>query len=104
MLTRGKKLWMNAYSAKQFETECAENVVVDEDFLHNASNGDYCFVETEDIMEHLQSIEGIILYRWNRRYPSDFKLALDLSDWTLESIFEFAGSSHEKITEEIYRK
>ncbi len=104
MLTKGKKLWMNLYSAKQFEEECAENMFVDEDFLHNAGNGDYCFVENEDITKHIQKIEKIILYRWNRRYPSDFKFALDLSDWTMESTFEFAGSSHEKITEEIYRK
>lgn len=104
MLTKGKKLWMNLYSAKQFEEECTENMFVDEDFLHNAGNGDYCFVETEDITKHIQKIEKIILYRWNRRYPSDFKFALDLSDWTMESTFEFAGSSHEKITEEIYRK
>lgn len=104
MLTKGTKLWMNLYSAKQFEEECAKNMFVDEAFLHNAGNGDYCFVETEDITKHIPKIEKIILYRWNRRYPSDFKFALDLSDWTMESTFEFAGSSHEKITEEIYRK
>lgn len=104
MLTKGKKLWMNAYSAKLFEEEHAENIVVDEDFFHNAGDGDYCFVETEDIMKYIQRIEGITLYRWNRRYPSDFKFTLDLSDWTMESTFEFVGSSHEKITEEIYRK
>lgn len=104
MLTKGKKLWMNLYSAKQFEEECAENMFVDEDFLHNAGNGDYCFVETEDITKYVSKIEKIVLYRWNRRYPSDFKFALDLYDWTMESTFEFAGSSHEKITEDIYRK
>lgn len=104
MLTKGKKLWMNLYSAKQFEEECADNIIVDEDFIHNAGNGEYCFVETEYITKHIPKIEKIILYRWNRRYPSDFKFALDLSDWTMESTFEFAGSSHEKITEEIYRK
>ena len=104
MLTKWTKLWMNLYSVKQFEEECAENIIVDEDFLHNAENGDYCFVETEDITKYISKIEKIVLYRWNRRYPSDFKFALDLSDWTMESTFEFAGSSHEKITEEIYRK
>lgn len=104
MLTKGTKLWMNLYSAKQFEEECAENMFADEDFLHNAGSGDYCFVETEDITKYILKIEKIVLYRWNRRYPSDFKFSLDLSDWTMESTFEFAGSSHEKITEEIYRK
>lgn len=104
MITKEKKLWMNSYSSKQFEEECAENIIVDEAFLHNAGNEDYCFVETEDITKHILKIERIVLYRWNRRYPSDFKFSLDLSDWTMESTFEFAGLSHEKITEEIYRK
>lgn len=104
MITKGKTLWMNSYSSKQFEEECSENIIVDDAFLHNAGDGEYCFVETNDITKYIQRIEGIVLYKWNRSYPSDFRFALDLSDWIMESTFEFAGSSHEKITEEIYRK
>ena len=62
-------------------------------------------------MENLQlasfkdRIERIILYRWNRAYPGDmfFDIKLDRS-WHLASAEDFAGSSHEKITKEIYVK
>ena len=47
-------------------------------------------------------IESVILYKWNRRYPSDTKFDLDLNGWTLISTTDFPGSSHEKITEEVY--
>lgn len=103
-LTAGKKLWMNAYSKKQFEDELAENVVVDETFLSKAGYGEYCFVETEDITEFLPTAERLIIYKWNRRYPSDFKFMVDLSEWIMESTFEFVGVSHERITEEVYRR
>ena len=40
----GKKLWMNAYSRKQFNTD-AEGITVDENFMAKAGSGDYCFNE-----------------------------------------------------------
>ena len=44
----------------------------------------------------------IILYKWNRVYPADFRFEVDLSSWKLEESEEFAGLSHEKITRERY--
>ena len=43
-----------------------------------------------------------MLYRWNRRYPSDLKFDLPLEGFTLRQRQEFAGYSHPKITEEVY--
>ena len=96
-------LWMNAYSAKQFEEEA--QISVDADFLSRASSGDYCFVENTDIAPYYKKIEGVILYRWNRDYPSDtkFPVALFESNWIRVSRADFPGCSHETITEEIYR-
>lgn len=38
---------MNSYSAKQFvETERKEQLMIDEDFLLKAEDGDYCLVDT----------------------------------------------------------
>ena len=90
-------LLMNNYSAKLFE---AEDVIADEDFLLKAQKGDYCFIENTAIPE---SFEKIVIYRWNRVYPSDVKFdtSLILSK-QLVSSFEFEGSSHSKITEEVY--
>lgn len=110
MVGRGK-LWMNAYSRKQFaELDVPESqtehpqVIVDEAFLEKAEAGDYCFVENLDVLPHEDRIEEIVLYRWNRVYPADLFFAMDLQNWKIAESEEFAGSSHEKITKEIYVK
>lgn len=101
-LTEGHSLWMNEYSARQFEN--VENIIVDNYYLSKAGNGDYCFVEINDIS--LENTEKIILYKWNRSYPSDKFFAFDLTaeGFTLDSACDFSGNSHENITEEIYVK
>ena len=98
----GKILWMNHYSAEQFKDEKMDNVRVDENFLKQAQPGDYCFAEDSAASAAVLGAESLILYKWNRRYPSDERLIVDLSAWTLKSSCDFAGTSHEKITEEVY--
>ncbi len=96
-------LWMNAFSKKQF-TEAAPQIRVDENFLQLAQPEDFCFVEDRPLAEHLPRIRRLILYRWNRAYPGDQFLDLDLTSWTQLSCTEFPGSSHDCITEEVYEK
>ena len=95
-------LLMNSYSAKQFENE---KIMVDENFLDKAGAEDFCFVENMDISSYADKIGHIIIYRWNRIYPSDIKFPFNLFEdrWQLVSKKDFAGNSHEKITEEIYK-
>ncbi len=93
------KLWVNKYSAKLFYDS---NISVAADFLEKAGEGEFCFVEDTDIAPYIDRIEKLILYRWNRRYPSDRKLDLALDDWKLIQTQEFAGRSHAIITEEVY--
>ena len=102
--TAGRCLWMNAYSAKQFEQ--TDGIRIAEDFLARAGAGDFCFVETEHVLPYLDRIEGILLYRWNRRYPADLYFDLDVTaaPWVLKETFEFPGSSHPAITEEVYTR
>ena len=99
-LTAGKSLWMNAYSAGQFEP-CPQ-LHIAEDFLQQAGAEDPCFVEDADLLPCVSRIRQLILYRWNRRYPSDRRFPLDLTGWTLLRSAYFAGHSHPVITEEIY--
>ncbi len=114
-MTAGQKLWMNAYSARQFQegSQTGENVtgvsetaalIVAEDFLRQAGENDFCFVENEKLLPYSDRITEVVVYRWNRSYPGDFHLDLDLKQWRLVQTTEFAGYSHEKITKEIYRK
>ena len=104
-LAQGQPLWMNSYTAAQFAEDGCE-VVVDEDFLLHAPANAWCFVETDDPGPYLQTIGQLAVYRWNRRYPSDvkFPIAYFEENWQLVSRENFAGSSHEQITREVYTR
>ena len=103
-LTKDGKLWMNHYSFKQFEEYDAGQINASEEFLNEATTGDYCFVEDVRVGDYAQWVERIILFRWNRSYPYDleFDINLQKSIWSLETKEEFSGNSHEKITMEVY--
>ena len=95
-------LWMNEYSASQFITDYSDRINVDNNFLINIGNSECCFTENVDVIPYEHLIEKIILFKWNRDYPADFRFSIDLSKWTLAQTDDFAGSSHEKITMEVY--
>lgn len=99
---QGQKLWLNAYSARQFSDSEQENLHIAEDFLGKAPDGAYCFVENQALAPYFDRLEGLIIYRWNRVYPSDVRFDLDLSGWKCVERQEFPGRSHEKITKERY--
>lgn len=101
-LTGEKKLWMNAYSRKQFSEEDESRIAVVEDEFQNIQPGEYCFLEDQDPARYEDQIEELIVFHWNRTYPADLHCTLDLSDWNLTETEEFAGHSHEKITLERY--
>jgi hypothetical protein len=106
-LCNGQKLYMNEYSKTMFQQHKnrLENITADPDFLRLAPAGSYCFIEGVNIRSHMDKIEKIILYKWNRHYPADlFFDASILKDWMLKDVMEFKGSSHEKITREVYEK
>lgn len=103
-ITDGRKIWMNSYSAGLFSNVEADKIIADSDFLDKAGAGDYCFVENESIVPYEDKIEKIILYKWNRHYPADSWFTLDLTSWNLTESEDFSGSSHEKITMEVYKK
>ncbi len=98
------RLYMNAYSARQFE-EQTDKIIARDDFLLSAGEDDYCFCETDDIKDAISRAKTVTLYCWNRAYPYDkaFPVADYKSRWKLLSTEEFCGSSHEKITKEVYK-
>jgi len=67
-----------------------------------ADNGEFYFAEFESPNALLQSADGLVIYRWNRRYPADLRFDVSLEGWQLCKASEFAGTSHEKITKEVY--
>ena len=95
-----KTLRMSEESAKIFESS---GITAEEDFLENAKKGDYCFAENDKFIDFLDKAEKVIIYRWNRVYPSDVKINTDfLKTKKLISTIDFEVNSHQKITEEIY--
>ena len=102
-LAGGRTLWMDGCSAAQFRRELeGRSVRVDENFLAQAPPGDFCFLEDRSPRPTAEWIERLILFRWNRVYPSDLSFDLDLSGWRLAESGDFPGSSHDRITQEVY--
>lgn len=102
-LSGGSPLWMNAYSADQFDGPPAQ-IVVDEQFLEKADAQDFCFVET--CAFSFEDASCVYVFRWNRLYPADVTLDFHPinANFSLVSTEDFPGNSHEKITLEIYRR
>lgn len=98
------RLWMNHYTYSQFLDCDSTAITVDDAFLERAGRGEHCFAENVSLASYERYIEKIVLFRWNRTYPADLYFDIDLSGsgWRLAGAEEFSGSSHKKITEEIY--
>jgi hypothetical protein len=100
------RLWMNAYTASQFEQPTDARICVDEQFLERAEMGDFCFAEDiESVKDRRSQLEALYIYRWNRSYPFDLSFKDSMEELHLHrvSTADLVGSSHEKITEEIWK-
>ena len=95
------RIFMNSYSAKLFKEK---DITVDESFLDLAEDRDFCFVENVSLEGYEEKISEIILFKWNRIYPSDVKLNIDLDNRKLVKTFSFVGNSHDLITCEVWAK
>lgn len=98
-------LWMHPYSQKLFDAT-AQNICIAPLFLRQAQQGEYCFVETEDVSAYATSIEEIIIFRWNRTYPGDFFFPMELlkNFQKKDDVLTFCGNSHDKITMEVFTR
>ena len=97
-----QKVFMTAYSAKLFDND--NRIVIDDNYLTNATENDYCFIENGDY--DIDKCSVVVLYKWNRKYPADryFDVQELKKDFKLVKKSDFAGKSHEKITEEVYER
>ena len=96
------KIYVSEYSSPLFKDHCDKVIVVD-DPLTECPDGGYCFLE-KSYVGASDDVGTVIVYRWNRHYPSDMKLDIDLDGYKMIESTEFIGSSHEKITKETYIK
>ena len=98
------RLWISPYTAKLFGADTAVRLCIAEDCLERAEEDDYCFAEVHNPAPYLNRVQQVIVYHWNRDYPADRYFTLPETGWMKQSETEFAGSSHEKITEEVFVK
>ena len=93
--TKNKTLWMDEYSSSIFSQFNAANIKIDNDFISRAESGDYCFIEKKSLPP---SSKKLIVCRWNREYPADIYLGLDVKKYHVTMIDEIKGKSHERIS------
>ena len=96
-LLSGKTLAVSPYTAKLLSGTDI-NILVTE--APEKESG-YAFIEDTELPS-IDKVEKLIIYRWGRRYPSDKIFTLDMGAFKLIESFEFSGTSHDKITREIY--
>ena len=94
-------LCISPYSSSLFEGKTNVRVVKS---FSKANAYTYCFIEDADPCALAENVDEVVLYHWNRHYPADRYFQMDLRDFTLTETVEFAGSSHEKITREVWKK
>lgn len=95
-----RRLVVSPYSAPLFPADTA-NVTVTEDPCGTAGESDLSFVE--DTALRFEGVTELWIYRWNRIYPADRIFPGIPAGFRLTETTEFAGSSHEKITKEVWK-
>lgn len=100
-----KDIYISSYSALLFE-EHKERVKIVDDPLRDCPDGGFCFVEMTELSPYVESISTLIVYHWNRLYPADKRLDIDVTNcgFKMTAKYEFVGSSHDKITKGTYQK
>lgn len=94
-----RTLYINKYSEELF-AKTNIKYEISEDYFNKAKEGDFCFIENQIV--DLKDTEKIVVYRWDKTYPTDYKVSLNR--FNLVSTLEFQGYSHEKIVKEVYKK
>ena len=98
-------LHITDFSQKLFDGSTAR-IKVSNNPMAEAKESDYVFIENLPIGGYIDSTKKMVVYHWNRSYPADLYLDTPPMEngFLLKSSYEFVGSSHEKITREIWEK
>ena len=90
-MTKGEKVYMNAYTEKLYEE--INDPVVCEDFLHKAGKGETCIVENLPLKPVIDQIEEIVIFRWNKSLSVRSGNWMDLEEWKLAEEEQIEGST-----------
>ena len=100
----GEKLYIHPKTLKVFEKFDNSFLEVTEAPLADCDG--VCFLELESPKAELARVDTLVIYHWNREYPSDVKLGFEPREegFRCISTSSFKGYSHKKITKEIWVK
>jgi len=81
-------------------------VTVSDTPLADAGEDDFVLLEVEGVGKQSAKPDTLIIYRWDGIYPSDLKFDLEPQSVGLSLLTRsyIVGTSHEKITKEVYTK
>ena len=98
-------LYISDFSERLFEDSEASVISVSSP-LDSAYPDGYAFVENTPLCEHKNKIDRLVIYKWNRHYPSDKKLDISPDELKMHLVesYDFPGTSHDKITKLIYER
>lgn len=103
-------LWIAEYSKKLFLEQdgvsLLDNIMVDDEFLDKAASNDHCFVENRSLTPYMDKVDTLVIFKWNRLYPADmyFDPSVLNTNWKKFAVSKFKGSSHDKITKEVWKR
>lgn len=94
-------LTIEAFSEKLVASACIPYEVAEEPGADSRF-----FLEARTPEKYLPMAEKLVIYRWNRHYPSDVRWEGNPAGYgfALTETTEFPGKSHETITKEVYVK
>ncbi len=104
-LAQGAPVWMTASAAALFAAvqHNPADVRTDEAPVTKAGRGEWCFFEGHPSLIPWENVEQLHVVLWNRAYPSDTRFPDDeLQGKKPVSKENFPGTSHDKITWEVY--
>ncbi len=100
-ITKNNVLLITDFSQNLFGNTAAKVKIYDNPLVE-AETDDYCFIENLAIKDYANKINKLYVFKWNRKYPHDSLLDIDLSKYRLLSSEDFTGNSHDNITLEVY--
>ena len=97
----GGRVIMSSYSARLF---AQYGVKAAEGCMDTAGDDCHYFSELENLKRYGDRISRLVIFRWNRNYPYDVVLGVELDKFSLIEREEISGRSHPKIDCEVWEK
>lgn len=95
---------MKKETASLYGLEESEKIHYVHDWNEARSYEGWWICEDVAFLRWIDQLEELVLYRWNRRYPSDerFQMSMVLPLWRCVDQYRLEGSSHAEISVEHY--